>query len=70
MADGGSQSAKYRELDKFFPGYYATFFGPRGTFDIQYKEVMGKRVTRTVAGTTLAALPKPPVPDTPAFRLY
>ncbi|WP_298712256.1 hypothetical protein, partial [Chitinophaga sp.] len=28
LADGGSQSAKYRELDQFFPGYYATFFGP------------------------------------------
>ncbi|WP_341838590.1 S41 family peptidase [Chitinophaga pollutisoli] len=69
LADGGSQSAKYRELDQFFPGYFATFFGPRNEFEVQYKEVMGKRVTTTLAAATHELLPKPPAPDTPAFRL-
>ncbi|WP_298711927.1 S41 family peptidase, partial [Chitinophaga sp.] len=58
-----------RELDQFFPGYYATFFGPRTEFEVQYKEVMGKRVTTTLAATTFDQLPKPQAPDTPAFEL-
>ncbi len=69
LADAGSQSARFRELEKFFAGYYATFFGPRSEFEIQYKEVMGKRVTRKLGGITVAQLPPLPAPDTPAFRL-
>lgn len=69
FADGGGQSWKYRELDRHFAGYYATFFGPRGEFTVQYKEVMGKRVTKTLQATVFDQLPKPPAPDTPAFRL-
>ncbi|WP_423736849.1 S41 family peptidase [Chitinophaga caseinilytica] len=69
LSDAGGQSAKFRELEKFFAGYYATFFGPRSEFEIQYKEVMGKRVTRKLEGITVAQLPPLPVPDTPAFRL-
>lgn len=69
FADAGSQSAKYRELDQFFPGYYATFFGPCSEFEVQYKEVMGKRVTKKLGAIAFDQLPKPPSPDTPAFRL-
>ncbi len=69
LADGGSQSAKLRELDQYFPGYYATFFGPKQEFEIQYKEVMGKRVTVTIPAINAGQLYKNPALDTPAFRL-
>lgn len=69
LADGSSHSAKLRELDQFFPGYYATFFGPKAAFEIQYKEVMGKRVTVTIPAINAEQLYKNPAPDTPAFKL-
>jgi hypothetical protein len=41
FADGYTVNGKYHDLNHFFSGYYATWFGPQAAFDIVYRNEHG-----------------------------
>lgn len=54
FADGYVESAKYRELNDRFPGYFATFFGQATHFEVAYIDPdSGQTATKILPAVTL-----------------
>ena len=56
-ADGATINGKYEDLNHFFSGYYATFFGAPANFDITYRTAHTDTTVR-MASVTLETIKK------------
>jgi len=54
FADGNVLSAKYEELNHFFPGYYANVIGTSPNFTVEYLDHSGKKLKATLKSVKLA----------------
>ncbi len=59
FADGSTTTGKYEDLNRYFPGVYATFVGTASTYEVTY---------RTPAGESQAVLPAVTLQDIEAYE--